>query len=124
MEEHILLAQNLFKKIADILEMSDISFRVIQRRTVSTKRYIAGYINLRTKVIALDILTPKKMRPRSPNGLIRTLAHEIAHIQKMPFRQRYKGRWITRQHYPEFYQQIEKNINKIKKDPELAGYFK
>ncbi len=97
----------------------------MQRKTSkSNKSYTLGYINLQTKTIVLDIYSPKTLKPKSLNGLIRTLAHEIAHLQKPPYRQRYKGRWIARQHYPEFYKQTEKNINKIKADPILGMHFR
>jgi hypothetical protein len=41
----------------------------------------------------------------------------------MPFRQIYKRRWITRQHYSEFYEQIGKNIEILKEDRILEKFF-
>lgn len=124
MNNHAELVQLLFNRIQEILKIPDITLRIMKRRgEKSNKRYILGYINLKTKVITLDIYTPKTLKPKSLNSLIRTLAHEIAHIQKPPYRQLYKGKIINRQHYPAFYKQIEKNIAKIKKDPSLRLHF-
>ncbi|HCC23231.1 TPA: hypothetical protein DF272_03565 [Candidatus Falkowbacteria bacterium] len=99
--------------------------RIISRRQSATgKRLILGYINFQKKTIALDVLTPKTNKPKSINTLLRTLAHEIAHIQKPPYYQKYRGRMIVRQHYPAFYHQVDKNIIKIKKDPYFSQYFR
>ncbi len=87
------------------------------------KGYTIGYTNLKTKVIAIDIYTPKFRREKSINSIIRVLAHEIAHHQKPPFRQRWRGRVITRQHYPLFYKQVNRNVEKMKKDKILREYF-
>jgi hypothetical protein len=97
----------------------------MRRRTeINTKKsFTVGYTNLKTKVIALDIYTPKKRQPKSINTILRILAHEIAHHQKRPYLQYYKRKWITRSHYPSFYKQVNKNIAKFKKDRELGEYF-
>lgn len=124
MTSHEQLVQLLFNKVCDILKVKDLRLRIIKRKgSVARGRYLKGYINLKKRVIGLDIYTPKKMKPKSFNGLIRTICHEISHLQKLPYRQYYKGRWINRQHYPAFYKQIERNINKIKKDAALGAHF-
>ena len=113
MQPHEELAKILFQKICYILKFDDINFRIMQRKGSKTGSYTLGYINLKTRTITLDVYTPKTMKPKSVNGLIRVLAHEIAHIQKPPYRQRHRGKWIARQHYPQFYKQVERNIAKI-----------
>lgn len=124
MNQHEQLVHFLFKRVCEILKAPDLQLRIIKRTgSKNTKRYVKGYINLRTKVIGLDVYTPKRMEPKSFNGLIRTICHEIAHLQKLPYRQFYRRRWIVRQHYPAFYKQIERNINKIKKDKVLGIHF-
>ncbi len=90
----------------------------------TAKDYSLGYTDLETHVITIDIYTPKHRRPKSLNGILRVLAHEFAHLQKPPFRQRHRGRWITRMHYPEFYHQVNKNIEVFKKDRQLGSLFK
>ena len=124
-ENHEQLVQLLFVKVCEILKITELSLRIMKRTgEKSNKRYILGYINLQTKMITLDIWTPRTLKPKSLNGLIRTIAHEIAHYQKPPYKQRHKGRWIVRQHFPLFYKQVERNINKIKKDKILCHHFR
>jgi hypothetical protein len=112
--------------LKEVFKLNDFTFQVMRRRgpVSNPKRMTLGYIDLRNKKICLDIYTPKKRQPKSINSLLRTIAHEIAHFQKPPYRQRYKGRYITRQHYPAFYKQVTRNIEKIKKDPYLSIYFR
>ncbi|MFH0988102.1 MAG: hypothetical protein V1763_01885 [Parcubacteria group bacterium] len=124
MNPHEQLVHFLFDRVCAILKAPDLQLRIIKRSGAkNVKRYVRGYINLKTRIIGLDIYTPKRMEPKSFNGLIRTICHEIAHLQKPPYRQYYRGRWIVRQHYPMFYKQVERNVNKIKKDKILGGHF-
>lgn len=120
----------LFERVCAILAHPELQLRFIKRQACprrrgskNAKRFVKGYINLRTKVIGLDVYTPKRLKPKSPNGLIRTICHEVAHLQKPPFRQRYRGHLIFRQHFPVFYRQVTRNVNKIKKDSALRSYF-
>lgn len=122
---HEELAQMLFTRICEIIKVKNIQMRAMNRRgSKSNKNYTLGYINLKTRTIVLDIYTPKTMKPKSLNSLIRTLCHEIAHLQKPPYRQFHRGKWIVRQHYPAFYRQVERNIEKVKKDSILAMHFR
>ena len=118
--------EQLFIKTCNCLKVTGFNFRIIKRKgPINTKKsFTVGYTNLKTKVIALDIYTPKKRQPKSLNSILRVFAHEIAHHQKKPYRQYFKGKWINRSHYPAFYRQVNKNINKIKIDPRLSSYFK
>jgi len=128
-EEKIL---NIFTRLSGIFKLSDFKLKFMQRRLDEQGRgalnlkkgYKLAYINLKTKTITLDIYTPKFRRPKAINSILRILAHEIAHWQKPPFRQVWRGRIITRQHYPAFYKQVNKNIKQMKKDKLLKKYFK
>ncbi|OGF43161.1 hypothetical protein A2303_06245 [Candidatus Falkowbacteria bacterium RIFOXYB2_FULL_47_14] len=97
----------------------------MRRKTrVDPKRgFVIGRTNLKTGLITIDILTPAKREPKKIASVLRTLCHEVAHHQKPPYRQFYRWRWIMRQHYPKFYKQILKNIEKLKKDEILKNYF-
>jgi hypothetical protein len=108
-----------------LLKISGISFRPMRRtRRVNTKRgFVIGRTNLKTGLITIDIYTPVKREPKSIAGILRVLCHEVAHHQKMPYRQRYRGKIITRQHYPVFYRQVTRNINKLRKDKTLEVIF-
>jgi hypothetical protein len=124
MNHHEELVHLLFNRILEILKVRNLNLNIMKRQgSKSNKRYILGYINLQTRIIVLDIYTPKTLKPKSLNGLIRTICHEVAHLQKPPYRQFHRGKWIARQHYPEFYKRVDKNIEKIKKDAILSLHF-
>ncbi len=109
-----------------ILKADKVKFRPMKRKNnqVNTKHgYVIGRTNLRTGLITIDIFTPMKREPKKISSILRTLCHEVAHHQKPPFRQIYRLKLINRQHYPEFYEQVSKNIDIIKKDVILKKYF-
>lgn len=109
----------------EILKQPKLKFRPMRRRSIINpkKGYTIARTNLKTGLITIDILTPRKREPKKISSILRTLAHEVAHHQKKPFRQLWRGKYINRQHYPAFYKQIKKNINKLKRDKRLDGYF-
>jgi len=121
MDMYFTLVNNIFNQVCKILKIQNFKLRIINRRTQKVRRL--GYINLKTQTIGIDILTPKRREPKSINSIIRVLAHELAHYQKKPYRQFFRGAWINRIHYPQFYRQVNKNISKIKKDKVLGKYF-
>lgn len=102
-----------------------IRFRPMNRKTrVNPKRgFVIGRTNLKTGLITIDIFTPLKREPKKISSILRTLCHEVAHHQRPPFKQFYRFRWINRQHYPKFYNQVKKNIEKLKKDELFCKYF-
>lgn len=124
--QHEQLTQSICDSAIEILDVKKIYFRPMKRlnNRVNTKRgFVIGRTNLKTGSISIDIFTPKKRESKKISSILRTLCHEIAHHQKKPFRQRHKGRWIIRQHYPEFYNQVNKNILILRNCEELRRYF-
>lgn len=99
------------------LKADKLKFRPMQRTAiVNTKRgYVIGRTNLKTGLITIDIWTPKFRKPKAIASILRTLCHEVAHHQKPPYRQRYRGKIINRQHYPQFYRQVNKNYKILTK---------
>ena len=124
-DNHPQIAQNACDKALAILKLKKLKFRPMRRRSrVNTKRgFIIRRTNLKTGLITIDIWTPKKREPKKISSILRTLCHEAAHHQKKPFYERHKGRWIIRRHYPDFYAQVNKNINKLKKSDSFKTYF-
>lgn len=125
-ESHEIIVQNLFRYICKILKVRNLKFRPMRRmgdRVDTSKGYIMGRTNLKTRLITIDLYTPKFRKPKAIPSILRTLAHEIAHYQKPPYRQWYRGRWITRQHYPRFYKQVKRNIERMKRDGLIGKYF-
>ena len=109
-----------------LIGLDKLTFRPMRRHDdrVNTKRgFVIGRTNLKTGLITIDIFTPKFRKPKAIASILRTLAHEAAHHQKLPYRSRFRGHLINRCHYPIFYRQVTRNINKFKKDKELEIYF-
>lgn len=121
----------IFARLSEIFNLQDFQFKIMRRQINEEgrgvlnlkKSYVLAHTNLKNKTITIDIYTPRHRKPKSLKSIINILAHEIAHHQKMPFRQLFRRRFIIRQHYPEFYKQVGKNIEKMKKDEVLARYF-
>ena len=123
---HEQLAQAVCDQALNIITRKKLKFRPMRRKNnhVNTKRgFVIGRTSLKTGLITIDIFTPKKRQPKKISSILSTLCHEIAHHQKKPYHQRWRGRWIIRQHYPNFYTQVKKNIEKLKQDKELKKYF-
>jgi len=119
----------IFARVAGIFNLNGFKFKTMQRQLDQQgrgilnlkKSYCLAHTNLKTKTITIDIYTPRFRRPKSIKSILNILAHEIAHHQKPPFRQRFRGRYIIRQHYPSFYRQVNKNIQIIKRDKILSN---
>ncbi|MFH1173369.1 MAG: hypothetical protein V1692_02475 [bacterium] len=126
MTSHEQNVQEAFGRLCAVFKMPGLNLRFMNpERKVNTKSaYTQGSAILSRNLITVDIYTPRFRKPKSLNGIIRILAHEIAHYQKPPYRQRYRGHLIARQHYPAFYRQVTRNIDKIKRDPILKQFFK
>ena len=117
--EYEIAVKEVCDQALQILGFKNLKFECLRARSeqINTKRsFVIGRTNLRTGLISIDIWTPKKRSPKKTSSILRTLCHEVAHHQKLPYRQRYKGRIINRMHYPIFYRQVQRNINKLKKN--------
>lgn len=126
MENHEQKISELFDRACAVLKMRGLNVRFMgQGRVINTKKtYSVGKASIAKKIITLDIYTPRFRKPKSVNGILRVIAHEVAHYQKLPYYQKYRGHLIARQHYPAFYRQVNKNIEKIKRDEVLGQFFK
>ena len=125
--KHENIIQNICDRALELLKVNKIHFRPMRRKNnrVNTERgFVIGRTNLKTGLITIDIFTPKKREPKKISSILRTLCHEVAHHQKRPFRQRHKGRWIIRQHFPALYKQVNKNIEILKRDEKLGRHFR
>jgi len=120
-----LAVKTIIDRALDILAVKGYAFRPMRRVNPVRKNsgYIEGHTSLRHKTITIDIYTARLRKPKKISAILAVLAHEIAHHQKPPYRQYYRGRLITRWHYPAFYKQVNKNIKKFKQDETLSKYF-
>lgn len=124
-EEHLKETFSACNKALMILKLENLRFRPMKRRAVikPNRGYTIGRTNLKTGLITIDIFTPLKREPKKISSILRTLCHEAAHHQQPPFRQIFKRHLINRAHYPEFYEQVKNNIEKLKKNDELRNFF-
>src|SRR3990172_2268209 len=125
-EEFEIFCGQLFHLACDRLKIRGLSFKIMtgrQKPVKSINNITLGYTSLKTGAVTIDVYTPKNRKPKSFASILRTIAHEIAHHQKKPYRQFYRGRWIIRKHYPAFYHRVNKNITQLKKDVILGQYF-
>lgn len=122
---HLTEVETAVKKAFAVLKAHAFTFRAMNRTSPVKKNtsYVEGHTSLASKIITIDIYTARLRKPKKISAILAVLAHEVAHHQKPPYRQRHKGRWITRYHYPGFYKQVNKNIEKLKKHKETRAYF-
>lgn len=128
---HEEIIQKIFARVGELFCLEGFSFKLLNRQVDENgrgvidlkKSYTLAYTNLRTKDITIDIYTTKNRKPKAIASILRILAHEIAHHQRLPFRQFHRGKWIVRQHYPEFYRQVNSNVEKMKRDQILGQFF-
>lgn len=128
-KNHEKIIQEIFVRLCEIFSLKNFTFRTMRRQVDAQgwgvlnlkKAYTLAHTNLKTKTITIDIYTPRHRKPKAIKSILNILAHEIAHHQKMPYKQFHKGKWIIRQHYPAFYKQVNKNIEKIRKDKILSS---
>jgi len=99
--------------------------KVVRTGDGYVQSYKLGYTNLASKLVVIDIYTQKLKKPKKYSSILSVMAHELAHHQKKPYRQLdlRRRKWINRIHYPEFYQQCNKNIEKFKKDKILKQFY-
>jgi len=122
--------KQVYLRLAGIFQLDGFTFKTMRRQVDEQgrgvlnlkKSYTLAYTDIAKKTITIDIYTPRHRKPKAIKSILNILAHEIAHHQKPPYRQLYRGKWITRQHYPAFYSQVNKNIAKINKDKILQTY--
>jgi hypothetical protein len=120
------LGQFLFERTNKILNLTGFCFQAMKRKAPikdPKKSFRIAYINLKTKKVVLDLYSPQERRPKKPSVILRTLAHELAHYQKPPYRQLWRRRIINRSHYPAYYRQVNRNIKKFQKDKILSQFF-
>lgn len=124
---HEEICQQLFDEACRCLKLKGFTFqpKVVRAGDGYVRAYKLGYTNLASKLVVIDIYTQKLKKQKKYSSILAVMAHELAHHQKRPYRQfdlRHR-RWINRIHYPEFYQQVNKNIAKFKKDKVLRSFY-
>lgn len=122
---HEVMVQNICAYACTLLKHPHLKIKIMRRRgSVNVKNgYTLGHTSIGGTTITLDVYTARKRQPKKISSILSVLAHEIAHHQKPPYRARFRGRMIWRQHYPAFYTRVNKNMAIFKKDALLGKYF-
>ena len=125
MPTHEQNCEHIFQRACQVLKLQDFAFKpkIIKAGDGYVRNYRLGYTNLKSKLVVVDIYTQKKKKSKKYSSILAVIAHELAHHQKKPYRQFYMFRWINRIHYPEFYEQVTRNIEKFKKDELLKQFY-
>ena len=120
--KHEALVEHLFARTQAVLGFSGFELRPLRRRVRGRgklRSFRLGYTKIGEKTITVDLYTPRTMRPRKIDAVLRVFAHELAHHQSPPRRSLFG--W--RHHYPAFWRQVKKNVALMQKDPALSKYF-
>jgi len=124
-ESHEIMVKNICKYVCKLLKYPKMEIKTMQRvkPVGKNKSYVMGHTRIGGNTITIDVYTARLRKPKKISSILSVLAHEIAHHQKPPYRQWHRGRWIVRQHFPKFYKQVNKNLDKLKKDEIIGKYF-
>lgn len=123
---HEALVEHLFKRACLVLDMPGFELRPLRRRVRGRgklRSYALGYTKLGEKLITVDLYTPRTMKPRKMDAVLRVVCHELAHHQAPPRLYRKWFRFVRRIHHPQFWTQVKKNVEALKKDEVLNNYF-
>jgi len=82
-----------------------------------------GYTKIGEKLVTIDLYTPRTMKPRQIDAILRVVCHELAHHQAPPRMRRVWFKYVREIHHPEFWGQYKKNVAELIKDEELKVYF-
>ncbi|MHB8830811.1 MAG: hypothetical protein ACYC44_01720 [Patescibacteria group bacterium] len=124
---HEALVEHLFQRVLQVLEMPGFELRPMRRRTRGEGRLrsvVYGYTRLNQKLVTIDLYTPRTMKTRKIDAILRVIAHELAHHQKPPRIYRQWFRLVRMIHHPLFWTQYKRNVTKLQNDEILGQYFK
>lgn len=123
---HEALVEHLFKRSLVVLNLPGFEFRPMRRRVRGRgvlRSVVYGYTRLDAKLITIDLYTPRTMKPRKMNAILRVIAHELAHHQQPPKLYRRWFRLVRMIHHPAFWTQYKKNVKQLQQDELLKFYF-
>lgn len=123
---HEAYVEHLFQRICLLLGMPGFCLRPLRRRKRGAgafRSFRYGYTVIGEQSITVDLYTPKTVKPRKFDAIIRVICHELAHHQEPPRRCVYGGRMMRMAHHPRFWQQYQKNVSACAGDDVLGIHF-
>lgn len=122
-EAHI---EHLFHRACSVLGMEGFALRPLRRRVRGRgklRSLALGYTKIGSRVITVDLYTPRTMKPRKTDAILRVVCHELAHHQAPPRLKRIWFRWVREIHHPAFWKQFKQNVETLRRDEALGVYF-
>jgi hypothetical protein len=123
---HEALIEHLFKRACLVLGMKGFELRPLRRRVRGVGKlhsYKLGYTKLGEKLVTIDLYTPRTMKQRKIDAILRVICHELTHHQEPPRLYRRGFHFVRMVHHPRFWKQVKKNVELLKKDEVLGPYF-
>jgi hypothetical protein len=123
---HEAFVEHLFHRTCAVLGMRGFSLKPLRRRLRGTGKYrtlMYGYTRIGTTEITIDFYTPKTMKPRKTDAILRVICHELTHHQEPPRLCLFRGRRLRMDHHPRFWRKYKKNVACLAKDDLLGQYF-
>ncbi len=123
---HEALIEHLFRRACAILGFPGFSLAPLRRRRRGHgkfRSYRLGYTRLDGRKLTVDLYTPRTMRPRKTDAILRVIAHELAHHASPPRRVRvfFSSEW--RHHHPAFWRTYREFVTRMERDEVLGRYF-
>lgn len=123
---HEALVEHLFKRACHVLAMPGFELRPLRRRVRGAGKlhsFKLGYTKLGEKRVTVDLYTPRTMKTRKLDAILRVICHEFAHHQSPPRLYRHGFRLVRLAHHPRFWKQCKKNVAALAQDEILGQYF-
>ncbi len=123
---HEALVDHLFNRCCILLEMRGFELKPLRRRKRGTGKFRSityGYTQPGENWVVIDLYTPRTMKPRKLDAIIRVIAHELAHHQKPPCVCLVGWKLKRLIHHPAFWKQYKKNVELLSQDVLLSQYF-
>lgn len=123
---HEAFVQQLFRRSLEVLDMPGFELRALRRRVRGKgklRSLTLGYTKLGEKLVTIDLYTPRTMKARKMDAILRVICHELAHHQSPPRLYRHWFRLVRKSHHPHFWAQYKRNVAALAKDEVLKPYF-
>ncbi|MBD3251864.1 hypothetical protein GF380_05450 [Candidatus Uhrbacteria bacterium] len=124
--KHEALVEHLFQRTCVVMGLRGFSLKPLRRRLRGKGKFrtlMYGYTRIGDTVITVDLYTPKTMKPRKLDAIIRVICHELTHHQEPPRRCFWKGRYVVIDHHPRYWRKYKKNMEVLARDEILCEYF-
>lgn len=124
--QHEAQLQKLFQRACQILGAPNFVLRPLRRRVRGRgklRSYALGYTRLGQNSITVDFYTPRTMKPRKIDAILRVVCHELAHHQAPPRLVRGWFRTVRQIHHPAFWKRYKANVRLLMDDEALGKFF-